>query len=133
MPITRKTKKSKNNTRHIQNQTELEIQKKELTPIEQSLEAKRKNDIKQTLRNNIYMKQQMRSSEGRKKIIEEREELDQMMQNPKMTKEILVLYDNAINYRTEHNLPFKIHYFKNCSKAPISAKSDCSGIAHKIL
>jgi hypothetical protein len=92
---------------------EQQPEKVTLSPLEQSLDKAKKEEIKKKIRNAIYMKRQTRCMPSKKEIQTQQDILNQMMKHPKMTNEILQLYGKAIEYNPAKTLPTPIEIFDN--------------------
>jgi hypothetical protein len=86
------------------------------TPLAKSLDNKKKEDLKNKLKDRVYMKAQMRNAPAKKIINEQTEIMKQMMKHPKMTQEILGLYGNAIAYNPKTKIPSPLDIFNDIDK-----------------
>jgi hypothetical protein len=91
----------------------------EKTPLAEALDAKKKEEIRNKLRNAINLKSQMRNMPSKKLINEQNEELKKMMKHPRMTQNILELYGKAIADNPKNKLPTPIDIFANTEQYKI--------------
>jgi len=88
---------NKNNKNAITNSSNI-------SPLEQSLNAAKQDDLHKRLKNAIYMKKQMRYLPKKKEVNEQQKTLKTIMKHPEMTPQILDLYLKAIEYSPKHKL-----------------------------
>jgi hypothetical protein len=96
-----------------QKEKELNPNPNNKTPLAEALDSKKKEEMRNKIRNAIQIKSQMRNMPSKKIISEQTDELKKMMKHPKMTNNILELYGKAIAYDPKNKLPKPTDIFEN--------------------